>query len=68
MSQDSAFLIWYISLEDAQYKLRKLAEENRSRESKSLIVELALKMAIEDVEEGAKSKVLKEVLNKGETL
>jgi len=47
------------ALEDAQYQLRKMAGENRSRVSKSFIVETALRMALEDVEKkGENSRLL----------
>jgi hypothetical protein len=51
------------ALEDTQYQLRKIAGENRARVSKSFIVEMAIQMALEDVEsKGNKSRILKEVL------
>jgi hypothetical protein len=50
-------------LEDTQYQLRKMAGENRSRVSKSFIVEMAVQMALEEVEtKGTKSSLLKAVL------
>ena len=54
------------ALEDAQYRLRRLAGENRARVSKSLIVELAVKMVLEDVEaKGDKSRFLIGVVRGG---
>lgn len=51
------------ALEDAQYQLRKMAGESRSKVSKSIIVELAIQMALEDVEaKGNKSRLLKDIL------
>lgn len=51
------------ALEDAQYHLRKLAGENRSRVSKSRIVEMGIRMVLDDVEsKGNKGRILKEVL------
>jgi len=50
------------ALEDVQYQLRKLAGDRRSRVSKSLIVEVGVKMALEDVEKkGEGSRFLKEL-------
>ena len=50
------------ALEDTQYQLRKMAGENRARVSKSFIVELAIQMALEDVEKnGNKSRILEAV-------
>ena len=52
------------ALEDAQYHLRKLAGENRSRVSKSRIVEMGIRMVLDDVgSKGKKSKLLQEVLS-----
>lgn len=57
LSQDAV-----TALEDAQYQLRKLAGESRSRISKSFIVEAALQMALEEVEsQGKKSRLLEAI-------
>ncbi len=51
------------ALEDTQYQLRKMAGEQRAKVSKSFIVEMAIQMALEDVEaKGDKSRALKEIL------
>ena len=68
--EDKAKATFYLSqpalenLEEAWYRLRKLAKNNRSKVSKSLIVELAVRTALEDLEEkGDKSRLAQEMEN-----
>ena len=51
-------------LEGAWYRLRKLARNNRSKVSKSLIVELAIRTALEDLEERGEQSSLAQEMEK----